>query len=247
LKGVPNYVIPHGHYRSEYPNTVCDARKKLGVSSRARVLLFFGQIRQYKNVPALIRAFRRIQGDVILCIAGRPSSEYLATEVAREAAGDPRVRLHLHEVPKERVQLFFRAADLVVLPYRDILNSGTALLSLSFSRPVLVPDRGSMGELRLSTGPEWVRTYTGEIGAATIEEALRWSVNRPRPDQLCLDHLEWPELARQTLNAYAEIKSREMPPAFSCNLLSGSLASGSDEGSSSSRLTCSRRKDLRPT
>jgi beta-1,4-mannosyltransferase len=206
LKRVPSYVIPHGHYRNEYSNNSgADPRKELGLSPHARVLLFFGQVRQYKNVPALIRAFRKIEGDVILCIAGRPSSEILATELRREAVSDSRIHLHLYEVPMERVQFFFRAADLVVLPYRDILNSGSALLSLSFNRPLLVPDLGAMGELRSDAGSEWVRTYSGTIDARALNEALGWASNCKRPTELCLDHLEWRELSQRTLRAFEEV------------------------------------------
>jgi beta-1,4-mannosyltransferase len=206
LERIPGYVIPHGHYRDEYPNSSGnDAREQLGISAHTKVLLFFGQIREYKNIPALIRAFRKAQGDVVLCIAGQPSSESLTTEVHREAVADPRVRLYLYRVPKEHVQLFFRAADLVVLPYRDILNSGTALLSLSFNRPVLVPDRGAMSELQSSTGSEWVRTYSSEIDSLELEQALAWAAHSARPHAPRLDHLNWPELAKQTLNAYDEV------------------------------------------
>lgn len=209
LERVPGYVIPHGHYRDEYPSdSASNAREELGISPDAKMLLSFGQVREYKNIPALIRAFRKIHDtNVVLCIAGRPLSEPLANEIRREAAADFRVRLDLYNVPKERVQLFFRAADLVVLPYRDILNSGTALLALSFNRPVLVPDRGAMGELRLSAGPQWVRTYTGEIDGPELDRALAWAIDSPRPREADLDDLEWPKLAEQTLRAYAEIIS----------------------------------------
>jgi beta-1,4-mannosyltransferase len=212
LSRVPGYVIPHGHYRNEYPNGAgAGLREQVGLNPNTKILLFFGQIREYKNVLALIRAFRGMEGDIVLCIAGRPGSERLAAEVRREAAVDRRVLLYLYDVPKERVQDFFRDADLVVLPYRDILNSGTALLSLSFGRPVLVPDRGAMGELRSMVGPEWVRTYSGEIDATAMVEALAWSLNSVRPSEPQLGELEWPNLAKQTLNAFAEICSKGMP------------------------------------
>ena len=181
LKG---FVIPHGHYRGEYPlDAGIDARRELGIAPQARVFLFFGQIREHKNVPGLIRAFRKIVGrDAILCIAGRPTPASVAEELQREAAGDPRIQLHLENIPKERVQFFFRAADLVVLPYRDILNSGTALLALSFSRPILVPSRGAMGELQASVGPEWVRTFQSELDTEELENALKWATGAARPN-----------------------------------------------------------------
>jgi beta-1,4-mannosyltransferase len=210
LQRVPGYVIPHGHYRDEYPvNESSDARNQLGISPNAKVVLFFGQIREYKNVPALVRAFRNIEDrNVILCVAGRPNPGNLAGELHWTAGTDPRIRLHLHQVPKDRVQLFFGAADLVVLPYRDILNSGSALLALSFNRPILVPGRGAMGELRSRVGPDWVQTYAGEIDTPELEKALIWAQQASRSREPRLDDLEWPQLADQTVKAYTEIISK---------------------------------------
>ena len=77
------------------------------------------------------------------------------------------MHLHLRSVPVEDVQAHFAAADLVVLPYRKTLNSAVALLALSFDRPVLVPNAGSMAELQREVGAEWVLIYEGSEGALT--------------------------------------------------------------------------------
>ena len=55
--------------------------------------------------------------------------------------------------------MFFSAADLVVLPFSDIMHSGSAILALSFNKPVLVPARGALPELQTRVGAAWVQTY----------------------------------------------------------------------------------------
>jgi beta-1,4-mannosyltransferase len=98
---------------------------------------------------------------------------------------------------------------LVVLPYREILNSGSALLALSFDRPILVPLRGTLGELQSQVGADWVRAYTGELTTAHIEDAMQWALHTPRSGQAPLQALDWQELAQQTIRAYkfvADIK-----------------------------------------
>ena len=221
LANIPGYVIPHGHYRGEYPvDANVDARKELGIAAGAKVVLFFGLIREYKNVPALIRAFRDLADEeLVLLIAGRPNSEALAEQLRGQSAGDARIRLHLHSIPIERVQYFFRAADLVALPYRDILNSGTALLALSFNRPVLVPGRGAMSELRAGIGADWVRTYAGELDGEELQRALRWAIENSRPPEAPLSSLEWPKIAEQTLQAYSEIRAMRRPAASAVEAL----------------------------
>jgi len=206
LRSLPAVVIPHGHYRENYRLYTGDARADLGIPGDARVVLFFGEVRRYKNVEALVRAFRGV-GDrnVVLLIAGRPKDPALAENLRKEAPRDTRVRLNLQFIAREQVARYFAAADLVVLPYRQILNSGAALLALSFSRPVLVPDLGSMANLRDDFGTGWVRTFAGEIDTPTLEDALGWAA-QPRPSVCPMpENYRWESIRTQTLRFYAEV------------------------------------------
>ena len=202
----PHAVVPIGHFRGTYPDTVSreDARAALGISERARVVAFLGLVRPYKNVPHLIRAFRALPertGERVLLVAGAPLTPALADEVRAAAGGDPRVRLVLEHIPDDHVQRYLRAADLVVLPFKDITNSASALLALSFDRPVLVPGRGAMGELQTLVGTDWVCTYDGDLTADVLERAVEWAV-RPPDRAPRLESLDWESIARQTLAIY---------------------------------------------
>src|SRR3546814_2694112 len=107
LAGKPCHIVPHPHSRGAYPNSVtkADARADLGLEPDARVVLFIGQLRPYKNVPALIRAFRRLPDEKLrLVIAGLPANPDVRTDVETLAREDPRIRLHLDFVPDDRVQ-----------------------------------------------------------------------------------------------------------------------------------------------
>ncbi len=206
----PGFVIPHGDYRPAYPDTLTrpEARARLGLPPDARVLLWLGQIRPYKNLPHLIATFRRLPDpDLRLVIAGKPAIPELARQVADAAAGDARVRTHLDFVPAGEVQVYMRAADLVVLPYREVLNSGSAILALSFARPILVPDRGALAELQRGVGPEWVRTYPGDLDPAALRAALAWALHAPRDHGRLFRELSWETIARQTLAAYRTISA----------------------------------------
>lgn len=203
------FVIPHGHYRGEYPDAMDRdaARKELSLPSAARVVCFFGAIRPYKNVATLIDAFRMIAAeDWRLVVAGHAPDDNLSAELRERASGDLRIRLDLGFVPRERVQLYLRAADLLVCPYRDVLNSGSALLALSFGRPVLVPKLGAMADLRALAGDAWVATYDGPLTTDTLLEAVAWAECAPRDTPPPLDELEWDHIARETLFAYDAVR-----------------------------------------
>jgi len=211
LRNIPGFVVLLGHYRGQYRDDInsTEARRALDLAPTAKVLLFIGKVRPYKNVPQLIRAFRQFRDpDAVLCIAGLPNSPALRSEIETEAAADARVRCELAFVPDDMVQVFLRASDVVVLPYRDILNSGSAVLGLSFDRPVLVPRRGALGDLQAHVGDDWVRTYEGDISAEELGAALAWATTTQRPARAPLDALEWSNLARRTIDAYTTVVGR---------------------------------------
>lgn len=206
LAQIPTAVIRHGDYRTEYPPCTVDARAVLEIPSTAKVILFFGAIRAYKNVDALVRAFRAVAApDALLLVVGKPNTAALTEAIQHEAAADSRVRIAFQFVKTEDVALYMQAADVVVLPYRAILNSGSALLALSFNRPILVPDLGSMGELRRDFGGDWVQTFAGDIDAPTLERALDWAA-QPRPAICSIpDKYLWQSIRADTIHFYQKV------------------------------------------
>jgi glycosyltransferase involved in cell wall biosynthesis len=187
LERLPAFVIPHPHYRGEYPDTLDRraARDLLRLPHAARVLLFFGQVKEYKNVPALIRCARKLPDDVRLIVAGKPRDAVLSREVEDAAEGDPRVVLRLEFVPMVEAERYFRAADLIVLPYREILNSGSALLGLSFDRPVHLPPGDTTEELRRTVGGDWV--HAGSLEPENLLAALE--TTQALPERTRGEHL----------------------------------------------------------
>jgi beta-1,4-mannosyltransferase len=195
------HVVPHGHYRSVYPPSASsnESRKALGLPEGECMFLYFGMIKTYKNVPMLLRAFSEVQGPAHLVVAGKVSDADLRADIETLAAKDSRVHLHLRFIDDAEIPPFMAAADWVVLPYKNILNSGAALLSLSYNVPVLVPALGSMKEMRDDIGGEWIRLYEGDIKAGDLDAARA----APRPPDTCaLAAYDWDLLAAKTKELY---------------------------------------------
>jgi glycosyltransferase involved in cell wall biosynthesis len=212
LQSIPGAVIPHGDYRGSYPATVskADARRHFGIDADEMLLLFFGTISPYKNVPHLIRTFRQARlKDSILFIAGHPGIQE-ERRVKDAAAGDRRVKLHLERIPAEEVQMFFAAADLVVLPFTEIVNSGSVILALSFNRPVLVPAQGALPEVQARVGSEWVYTYNGEFSAENLISGVEWAKKTARGTRTNLADFDWRDIARDTFATYCVVVNREI-------------------------------------
>ncbi len=208
LNNKPIKVTFHGHYRGVYPNFESndEARKRLSIENDQIVLLFLGQIRPYKNIFQLVTAFKEVDNiNLRLLIAGLPNSNELETSIQEACSSDRRINSFLDFIQDDDLQIFFKAADLVVLPYQEILNSGTALLSLSFDTPICVPNQGAMAELQNIVGDNWVYTYTGEFNSSTICNCIDWLLNTYRDDQAPLQRLDWENIAKNTMSLYEEI------------------------------------------
>lgn len=169
-------VIRHLHYGvPDGPMLRTHALAKLGLPTDAVVLLSFGAVRRYKNIPELIKSFRNCRGDFLrLVIAGTIRDPVLEQEI-RALALDPRIVVAFGPVLDEALTTLITAATLCVAPYRDILNSGSAFMSLTHARPILLPDLGAMAELQSLVGAEWIRLYKPQLTADVLATAIEWA------------------------------------------------------------------------
>lgn len=208
LRSRPRFVIPHGHYRAVYQNIVsnAEARRNLGIPSTAKVVGFIGAVRPYKNLPELIRCFRALgMPEAALLIAGRPLPDCMKSVIEKLADNDARISCELRFIEDDELQIYFAAADLIVLPFSTILNSGSAMLALSFNRPVLTIAKGALVELARAVGADWMRTYEGPLTSEVLREAIAWAGKEGRAPTAPLDAFDWPALAAQTLRAYRTV------------------------------------------
>ncbi len=194
--GAPVVTIKHGHYRewfAEYPRPDT-------VPGR---IAFFGLVRRYKAVPELLRAFAETPApDWTLHVSGHPSTPELATALHDQAAADVRVRLVLRRISDAELVEEVGEAELVVLPYPEMHNSGAVLTALSLDRPVLVPDNPVNQRLAAEVGTRWVRTFSGPLDGDTIERTvaeLREEAPDGRPH---LSDRDWSRIAEQHVSAY---------------------------------------------
>ncbi|RFA08556.1 glycosyl transferase [Subtercola boreus] len=189
-------TIPHGHYRDWF------AKYRWPEAVPGRVS-FFGMVRAYKGVDSLLKAFRGLAGEVSLRAAGQARSAELADGLTELARLDPRVQLDLHFLSDEEIVEVVREAELVVLPYREMHNSGSVLTTLSLDRPVLVPANTVNDRLASEVGPGWIHQYESPLTAADIRSALDavagHSAAATPPD---LSRRDWAEAGRRHYEAY---------------------------------------------
>jgi glycosyltransferase involved in cell wall biosynthesis len=139
------------------PNTdinAAQAKQIFGLKKEEKTILFFGAIRPYKGIEYLLEAFEGIQGnkeDYRLIIAGEPkkgSEKYLEKiqQLMDQSQRADKIIKRLAFIPDNETEFYFKAADVLVLPYTEIFQSGVLLLSYSFGLPVIAADVGSFSE-----------------------------------------------------------------------------------------------------
>jgi glycosyltransferase involved in cell wall biosynthesis len=143
-------VRPHPIYEVFVRNEVdaVEARRRLGVEGR--MLLFFGLIRPYKGLSVLLEAFARAAEEIqaTLWVVGEfyePREPY--DELVERLGIGRRIRWVDRYVPDEEVELYFRACDGVVLPYRSATQSGIVQVAYAFDRPVIVTRVGGLPDV----------------------------------------------------------------------------------------------------
>lgn len=148
-------VIPFG-INNAAPKTCLSAvgaKQRLSIREDDKVILFFGRITPYKGIEYLISAFRLVSAKderYRLVIAGRVDrcEEYWSTirkDIFQEVQNG-KILLRDEFIPDDETEVYFKAADALVLPYKDIYQSGVLFLGQSFGLPVLAADVGSLKE-----------------------------------------------------------------------------------------------------
>jgi glycosyltransferase involved in cell wall biosynthesis len=145
------HVIPHGLY-DQYGELldIKKARKKLSINEEF-VILSFGLIRRYKGTSYLIKAFEQLPAEILensrLLIVGEiweDRKELL--DLIKNSPANNKITLVDEYVPDERVNIYFSAADIVVLPYLRASQSGIAHIAMTFGKPVVVSEVGGLKE-----------------------------------------------------------------------------------------------------
>jgi len=195
-------VTPHGHYVDAYRGSGADIRQRFGIPPDRFLFLFIGRIAPYKGVEELVRAFRSLRfKSVALLIAGQIEPGY-RPDFADGMDGGA-IRVHPHFVDDHELPDFLRAADVIVLPYRRITTSGSAILALSHGKPVVAPRLGALGEyvpdgcgiLYDPDDPDGLRRALLQAMQLDMEESRKRISEKLR-------ELDWNRIAGKTIRVY---------------------------------------------
>lgn len=212
------FVIPHGnyaHFRDLELGRI-EARQRLGLPLERRIALFFGAIRPYKGLDLLLEVVRPVRQaclEALFVVAGNvlvgEQAEY-ERQAAALGLGAEDVVLRFSYLSTAEAIAYVCACDLVVLPYRQIYQSGVLLWAYSFGRPVLATRVGSFPESVEEGCSGWL---VAPEDVAGLQQALVRILQDPEglggagayARILADTRFGWEGIAHQTAAVYARI------------------------------------------
>ena len=207
-----NNAVPHTDL------TPAEAKSRLGIRAEQKILLFFGRIGPYKGLEYLVDAFEKLVSEdetYRLVIAGKAkggAEDYLASIRARIQRDFPAgsVIEKIAFIPDEDTEVYFKAADALILPYTEVFQSGVLFLGYSFGVPVIATDIGSMsdgideGSTGLLCKPKDAADLARVIGDYFSSD-MYTSLNARRGQirQYALSRNSWDVVSEMTVNVYS--------------------------------------------
>ena len=144
-----NNLVPVTNMKRE------EAKKILGVDPKEKIILFFGRIAPYKGLELLITAFEKIiktDKNCRLIIAGQIKEKHLdeywknIQGMISECGMEDFVIQRIEYIPDEEIEVYYKSADVLILPYKHIFQTGVLFISYYFGLPVIATDVGSFRE-----------------------------------------------------------------------------------------------------
>jgi glycosyltransferase involved in cell wall biosynthesis len=162
-------------------------------------------MRPYKGIDVLLDAWRGIEG-AELWIVGRPRMDIAPLQ----AKAPPGVRFVPHFVTDAQIPAYFRRADLAVLPYREIDQSGVLFTALAFGKPMVLTAVGGFPEIAATGAAELVSPGDPAALHLTLAELLRDDAKRASLAQhaaaAAAGPYSWDRAAQATLAAYRALR-----------------------------------------
>jgi glycosyltransferase involved in cell wall biosynthesis len=142
--------IPHGDYIGNYPESNIDIYERYNIPRDKQIMLFIGQVRKYKNIELLIKAFKNSNiedSEFVLLICGSCNSEEYKKEL-NELSND-NIFFDFNFIKDEEIEAYLRNSKIIVAPYNkeSSLNSGTLWMAMSYHKTMMLPLIGCVKDI----------------------------------------------------------------------------------------------------
>jgi glycosyltransferase involved in cell wall biosynthesis len=208
-------VIPHGPFFYDLPSpSAHDIMRSLGLQDAKPLFLFQGLIFPYKGVDLLLEAWQLVEAatdDACLMVAGTGSPDVLEQlHTQAQNLGLRRVHLQFRFISTEELVTLYRAADVVVYPYRAVTTSGALATGLALGKTIVASNLSVFQELltdeksALLIDPQDRNQFASALIRLAKEPQLRADLSR-QIEKLQFGDQSWEAIARKTIDTYDKV------------------------------------------
>jgi glycosyltransferase involved in cell wall biosynthesis len=210
------FVVPHGPLQADACPVDGDrskARAALGIAEDARVAVNFGSIKPYKGLDLLVSAMPLVAQNVphaFLLLAGRPArpSDAPNLQILKDRGIGHRADFEF--ISNKDAWKYYMAADVVVLPYRNITQSGVLLSTMAFGKPAIVTAVGGLPEVIRPGKTGWVVPpenvpALAEAMSEALSDPIRCERMGEAAKQEALERFSWNAIGKETVRIYESI------------------------------------------
>lgn len=202
-------LMRQGLYEGCYADTITrkEARQRLGLADDDFVLVFLGVVEEYKGIDVAIQAMDEIADESVkLLVAGRlDRNTAYGAQVSESASRNKNIILFDNFIPDDEVQVYFKAADYSIYPYRRTGNSGPLYITLAFRIPTIIREAGGSSEV-VALNPN-VAILIGPPEKSEIVQAIRMARSTKVEDMefdVFWEKLSWKSLEKEIIQIFDE-------------------------------------------
>ncbi|WNB92505.1 glycosyltransferase family 4 protein [Bacillus sp. NEB1478] len=195
-------VIPIGNYVELYnqERSMYDIRQKYNIPEKNFIFLFCGAIKEYKGVIELLESFIKLKekkNNISLIIAGKP--DYFMNQKLNKYLGTENIYLDLRFIPDDELSTLLDNCNAVVLPFKNITTSSSAILALSFYKPIVALDAPFFREY-FDDNTSVLFNNIGGLSYA-MEKIMKLTIDKSTFDKRIID-LDWERIGNQMKKIY---------------------------------------------
>jgi glycosyltransferase involved in cell wall biosynthesis len=212
-------VIPHGPFFYDLPATAEQTLQSFELDPRKLLVLWQGILSPYKGIDLLLEAWQSVEASVedarLLVVGTGPANliEQIRDQIRNLKL--QRVQLHPRFISTEELVALYRAADIVVYPYRAITTSGALATGLALGKTIVASDLPVFRELLTDRETafffdpkkpvELADAITQLLGDALLREQLAESVRK-----MNFGEESWLTIADKTIDCYKFVQPPEL-------------------------------------
>ncbi len=192
------------------------ARSSLGLANDRPIALFFGSIRPSKGLEVLLEAWARVSRrspEALLLVTGKPFKGLDTTAITgqiRDLGIERSVVTRFEQVGPADTNAYYRAADVVVLPYHDIGTSGVLRYAYNSGRPVIATAVGEHGSRVVAgqTGhlvPPGDPAVLSDVLVEALADRSRLETMGQNARRYAAKNFRWIDSAQDLLRTYEEL------------------------------------------